>query len=46
MAIEDVEGIYYHDGDLVVNVVLELMYLLCESPKDKARDTAKSRPSM
>ena len=39
MAIKDVEGIYYHDGDLV-NVLLEPMYLLRESPdlgKDKAR---------
>ena len=31
MAIKDVEGIYYHDGDLVT-VILELMYLYCESP--------------
>ena len=39
MAIKNVEGIYYHDGDLV-KVMLELMYLSCESPdlrKDKAR---------
>lgn len=31
MAIKDVEGINYHDGDLV-KVILELMYLSCESP--------------
>ena len=39
MAIKDVERIYYHDGDLI-NVVLELTYLLCRNPdlgKDKAR---------
>ena len=39
MAIKDIEGIYYHGCDLV-KVVLEQMYLYCESPdlrKDKAR---------
>ena len=49
MAIKDVEGIYYHDGDLV-KVIFGLTYLSCESP-DLCRylktrlDTAKSRPS-
>lgn len=42
MTIKDVEGIYYHDGDLV-KAILEPMYLfykspyLCKIPKDKAR---------
>ena len=31
MAIEDIEGIDYHYGDSV-RVILELMYLSCESP--------------
>ena len=44
MAIKDVEGIYYHDGDLIT-VILELMYSILRKSRPTRLDTAKSRPS-